>query len=81
MIHTINHLFDQLDRKLEKLSNWQEELMYEPIKTENFVSNSLSLHLSGKGIPLKLGGCIIGDMNNMSVRVLFNLSENMIFLH
>lgn len=35
MLEKINDLFDPLDQEAELLSDWQEDMMYDPEATEN----------------------------------------------
>lgn len=53
MLEKINDLFDPLDQEAELLSDWQEDMMYDPEATEKFVKKSLCRHQEKRGIPLQ----------------------------
>ena len=65
MLEKINDLFDPLDQEAELLSDWQEDMMYDPEATEKFVKKSLCRHQEKSGIPLQTPA---GDFRRKTVR-------------
>ena len=67
MLEKINDLFDPLDQEAELLSDWQEDMMYDPEATEKFVKKSLCRHQEKKRNPFADAGGRFSQKNSQGI--------------